>query len=96
MSFLELSGRESSLVQNFCESCEQLDIAQQLVEIIAVDKVRMQLQQDHRTQLCLLKQPYDWGISFSLEVQDTTTEHWVMDFSLLHRDWMPCAIVTLL
>ena len=26
MSFLALSGRESSLVQTFCESCEQLDI----------------------------------------------------------------------
>ena len=28
MSFLALSGRESSLVQTFCESCEQLDITQ--------------------------------------------------------------------
>ena len=26
IQFLTLSGRESSLVQTFCESCEQLDI----------------------------------------------------------------------
>ena len=26
VGFLALSGRESSLVQTFCESCEQLDI----------------------------------------------------------------------
>ena len=26
MSFLALSGRESSLVLTFCQSCEQLDI----------------------------------------------------------------------
>ena len=26
MSFLALSGKESSLVQTFCQSCEQLDI----------------------------------------------------------------------
>ena len=26
MSFLALSGRKNSLVQSFCESCEQLDI----------------------------------------------------------------------
>ena len=26
MSFLALSGRESSLVQTFCESCEQLNV----------------------------------------------------------------------
>ena len=31
--FLALSGRESSLVQTFCESCEQLDITQPSVHM---------------------------------------------------------------
>ena len=30
---IELSGRESSLVQTFCESCEQLDITHPFVHM---------------------------------------------------------------
>ena len=33
MSFLALSGRESSLVQTFCESCVQFDITHPSVHI---------------------------------------------------------------